>query len=123
MAAAGDIPVGAGSTCSSALGVQIVSMEDKMKPGTKDEVEGKVHEVKGKIKEKVGQLTDNPKLEALRQGWSGLDAQHARLAYSLALQAVDALYDNFGSDGVRNLMRNPERLAKVSAELDKRLGL
>ena len=69
---------------------------------------------------KAGQL---PKLEALRSGWSGLDAQHARLAYSLALEAVDALYENFGNDGVRNLMRNPERLAAISAELDKRLGL
>jgi tetratricopeptide (TPR) repeat protein len=64
-----------------------------------------------------------PKLEALRSGWSGLDAQHARLAYALALEAVDALYENFGNDGVRNLMRNPERLAVISAELDKRLGL
>jgi hypothetical protein len=69
---------------------------------------------------KAGQL---PKLEMLRQGWSGLDAQHAHLAYSLALEAVDALYDSFGGDGVRNLMRNPERLPAVSAELDKRLGL
>jgi len=69
---------------------------------------------------KAGQL---PKLESLRQGWSGLDTQHARLAYSLALEAVDALYENFGNDGVRNLMRNPERLAIISAELDKRLGL
>jgi len=69
---------------------------------------------------KAGQL---PKLETLRQGWSGLDTQHARLAYSLALEAVDALYENFGNDGVRNLMRNPERLAIISAELDKRLGL
>ena len=69
---------------------------------------------------KAGQL---PKLESLRQGWSGLDARHARLAYSLALEAVDALFENFGNDGVRNLMRNPERLAVVSAELDKRLGL
>jgi len=69
---------------------------------------------------KAGQL---PKLESLRQGWSGLDAQHARLAYALALEAVEALYDNFGNDGVRNLMRNPERLTAISAELDKRLGL
>ena len=69
---------------------------------------------------KAGQL---PKLESLRQGWSGLDAQHARLAYSLALEAVDALFENFGNDGVRNLMRNPERLTVISAELDKRLGL
>jgi hypothetical protein len=69
---------------------------------------------------KAGQL---PKLEALRGGWSGLNAQSARLAYSLALEAVDALYENFGTDGVRNLMRNPERLPAISAELDKRLGL
>jgi hypothetical protein len=69
---------------------------------------------------KAGQL---PKLEALRRGWSGLDTQSARVAYSLALEAVDALYDNFGTDGVRNLMRNPERLPAISAELDKRLGL
>lgn len=69
---------------------------------------------------KAGQL---PKLESLRRGWSGLNAQSARLAYSLALEAVDALYENFGTDGVRNLMRNPERLPAVSAELDKRLGL
>ena len=69
---------------------------------------------------KAGQL---PKLESLRQGWSGLDALHARLAYSLALEAVEALYENFGNDGVRNLMRNPERLVVISAELDKRLGL
>jgi hypothetical protein len=69
---------------------------------------------------KAGQL---PKLEAIRRGWSGLDTQSARVAYALALEAVDALYDNFGTDGVRNLMRNPERLPAISAELDKRLGL
>ena len=34
-----------------------------MKPSTKNEIEGKVHEVKGKIKEKVGQLTNDPDLE------------------------------------------------------------
>ena len=35
-----------------------------MKPSTENEIAGKVHEVKGKIKEKVGQLTDDPNLEA-----------------------------------------------------------
>ena len=34
-----------------------------MKPSTKNEVEGKVHEVKGTIKEKVGRLTNDPDLE------------------------------------------------------------
>jgi len=33
-----------------------------MKPSTKDQVEGRLHEVKGKAKEKVGQMTDNPTL-------------------------------------------------------------
>jgi uncharacterized protein YjbJ (UPF0337 family) len=39
-----------------------------MKPSTEDKTSGKVHEVKGKIKEKVGQLTNNPDLEAEGQG-------------------------------------------------------
>jgi uncharacterized protein YjbJ (UPF0337 family) len=36
---------------------------DKMKPSTKDDIGGKIHEVKGKVKEKVGQLTNNPDME------------------------------------------------------------
>ena len=39
-----------------------------MKPSTKDEIQGKVHEVKGNVKEKAGQLTNNPDLEAEGQG-------------------------------------------------------
>jgi uncharacterized protein YjbJ (UPF0337 family) len=35
-----------------------------MKPSTKDQIEGAVHEVKGKVKEKVGQIINNPDLEA-----------------------------------------------------------
>jgi uncharacterized protein YjbJ (UPF0337 family) len=35
-----------------------------MKPSTANEIAGKVHEVQGKIKEKVGQLTNDPDLEA-----------------------------------------------------------
>lgn len=34
-----------------------------MKPSTKDQIEGTLHEVKGKIKEELGQVTDNPDLE------------------------------------------------------------
>jgi uncharacterized protein YjbJ (UPF0337 family) len=34
-----------------------------VKPGTKDEIAGRVHEVKGTIKEKVGELTNDPDLE------------------------------------------------------------
>ena len=35
-----------------------------MKPSSKDQVAGKIHEVKGAVKEKVGQLTQNPDLAA-----------------------------------------------------------
>lgn len=64
-----------------------------------------------------------PRLENLRQDWSRLDTEHATLAYGLALAAAEMMYENYGSDGVRNLMRNPERLPAISAYLDKQLGL
>jgi uncharacterized protein YjbJ (UPF0337 family) len=35
-----------------------------MKPSTKDEIVGGVHQVKGSIKKKVGQLTNDRDLEA-----------------------------------------------------------
>jgi uncharacterized protein YjbJ (UPF0337 family) len=35
-----------------------------MKPSTKDQIEGTLHEVKGKVKETVGQVINNPDLEA-----------------------------------------------------------
>ena len=37
---------------------------NKMKPSTENEIAGKVHEVKGKLKQKVGQMTNDPDLEA-----------------------------------------------------------
>jgi uncharacterized protein YjbJ (UPF0337 family) len=39
-----------------------------MKPSTKDELEGKLHEAKGKVKETVGHLTNDSELEAKGQG-------------------------------------------------------
>ena len=36
----------------------------KMKPSTKDQIEGTLHDMKGKLKEKAGTVTDNPKLTA-----------------------------------------------------------
>jgi uncharacterized protein YjbJ (UPF0337 family) len=33
-----------------------------MKPSTKDQITGKLHELKGKAKEKAGQVTNNPTL-------------------------------------------------------------
>jgi len=36
---------------------------DQMKPSTKDQIQGDLHQLKGKIKEKAGQVTSNPSLE------------------------------------------------------------
>jgi uncharacterized protein YjbJ (UPF0337 family) len=33
------------------------------KESTKEGVKGKAHEIKGKVKQKVGQMTNNPRLE------------------------------------------------------------
>lgn len=64
-----------------------------------------------------------PKLENLRQDWSRLSTENARAAYSLALAAADALYDNYANYGIRNILNNPETLPRITADLDSKLGL
>jgi hypothetical protein len=64
-----------------------------------------------------------PSLTRLGGDWSGLDTSSARVAYSLALRAVEIFNQDFGAYGLRNLLRNPEKLPSYTAELDKRLGL
>jgi hypothetical protein len=64
-----------------------------------------------------------PRLSNLKQDWSRLDANHAAEAYALSLAAVELLWKDSGDDGVRNLLRSPERLPQVTAELDRKLGL
>ncbi len=64
-----------------------------------------------------------PRLEDLRQDWSRLSIENARLAYNMALAAADALYDNYASYGIRNVLNNPDNLTQIAADLDKRLGL
>ncbi len=39
-----------------------------MKPSTKDQIQGTLHELKGKAKQTVGKLTKNPNLTAEGQG-------------------------------------------------------
>ena len=64
-----------------------------------------------------------PRLSNLKQDWSRMDAQHAAEAYALSLAAVELLWSDSGAAGVRNLLRNPDRLPQATAELDRRLGL
>jgi tetratricopeptide (TPR) repeat protein len=64
-----------------------------------------------------------PRLEDLHQDWSQLSVENARLAYNLALSAADALYDNYSSSGIRNVVNNPQNLPQITADLDRKLGL
>ena len=64
-----------------------------------------------------------PRLGNLKQDWSRLDTEHALAAYAVSLAAVELLYENYGRDGVCNLVRNPDRLESVTADLNRRLGL
>lgn len=66
-----------------------------------------------------GQL---PKLENLAQDWSRMNAENAQLAYSLALYAVEVFAREYSAIGLRSLLRTPDRLPAITAELDKRLG-
>jgi tetratricopeptide (TPR) repeat protein len=63
-----------------------------------------------------------PRLESIGQDWSGMTKQNAIAAYSLALAAADALYDSYANYGIRNVLRNPDGLARITADLDQKLG-
>ena len=64
-----------------------------------------------------------PRLSNLKQDWSRMDADHAAEAYALSLAAVEVLWQASGAEGVRDLLRNPDKLPQVTADLDRKLGL
>ncbi len=84
---------------------------DRLSPGLREKLAGMAQE--GKL----------PRLSNLRQDWSRMDAGHAIIAYALSLAAVELYLENYSQYGLANLVRNPERLADITADLDKRLGL
>jgi len=64
-----------------------------------------------------------PRLEAISQNWQTMSTQNARIAYSVALLAVDTLLDQYANYGIRNILHNPDMLARVTEGVDKTLGL
>jgi len=77
------------------------------------------------VREQLRQLAQThavPKLEGLPQDWSRMSTQDAVVAYNLALAAADALYDNYASYGIRNILSNPDTLPRITADLDGKLG-
>ena len=73
--------------------------------------------------EKMAKDGKLPRLENLHQDWSRLDTDHAVAAYAMSLAAVEMFYENYTGYGIRNLVNNPEKLASITADLDRRLGL
>lgn len=73
--------------------------------------------------EKMASEGKLPRLENLRQDWSRLDTEHAVVAYAMALAAIDIFFEDYQGYGIRNLVHNPNKLAQITADLDKRLGL
>jgi hypothetical protein len=64
-----------------------------------------------------------PTLNKLAGGWGGMDSSSARGAYAIALRAIEIFNQDFASYGLRNLLRNPDKLPQITAELDRKLGL
>jgi hypothetical protein len=64
-----------------------------------------------------------PRLDQLGQNWSRMDTLHAQAAYGLALAAIELFSKDYAAYGLRNLLRNPERLPEITADLNRKLGL
>jgi hypothetical protein len=62
-----------------------------------------------------------PRLGNMSQNWSRLSSQHAAVAYSYALAAVELMLERYRDFGIQNVLRNPEYLNSVAADLDKLL--
>jgi hypothetical protein len=62
-----------------------------------------------------------PGLRGMRGSFAGMNEAAAPLAYSYSLLAVDTMMDRYRAYGIQNLLRNPELLDSVEAEIDKLL--
>lgn len=60
-----------------------------------------------------------PKLSAMRGGFTSLDSRSAALAYGFSRLAADLFVERYQSYGIQNILRSPERIPQVEAELDK----
>ncbi|HBY59572.1 MAG TPA: hypothetical protein DEH78_07095 [Solibacterales bacterium] len=91
--------------------------------------EGLAQRMEGKTlppaqKARIGELMRTktyPRLENLGQTFMRMSAQHAAYAYDAALAGVTVAFDQMGADYVRSVLRNPDLLPQLTAELDRRL--
>jgi hypothetical protein len=67
---------------------------------------------------RAGQL---PPLSRIGASFAWMGDDRARAAYASALAAVELLYQHYGPAGVRSMLQNPDMLAHLSQDLDRRL--
>lgn len=70
----------------------------------------------------AAQANKVPRLELLSQSWSRTSSGHAALAYATALFAVELFFEHHAEFGIRNLLRSPEQLPRIAADLDRRIA-
>lgn len=78
------------------------------------------------LREKIKQMAASgalPKLEDFKRDWSELSTENAVLAYGVSLAAADLFFENYANTGLLNVLRNPNQLAQVTADLNRKLGL
>ena len=78
------------------------------------------------MRERIKQLSSTgalPKLDDFKRDWSGMSTENASLAYGVALAAADLFFENYENTGLLNVLRNPNLLAQVTADLNRKLGL
>ncbi len=62
-----------------------------------------------------------PGLNELGRDWSHMSTEQAQAAYAMSLAAVDLFYQNYSGLGLHNLLRSPERLPAITADLNRLL--
>jgi hypothetical protein len=62
-----------------------------------------------------------PPLQAMSQSWTRLSPGNARLAYAVALYAAELFFAHHQEFGIRTLVRNPEFLDRIAADIDRRM--
>jgi hypothetical protein len=82
---------------------------EHLQPGTREAMKSLVKE--GKL----------PKLAGLGQSWGNKSPAEAQFAYGMALVAVDLFFQYHAELGIRNLLNNPNALAGITEDLDRRL--
>jgi hypothetical protein len=78
-------------------------------------------------KQRIAAMVREGKLPTLDQlgtkNWSHMTTEQAQYAYAMALDAVEIFCKDYAAFGLRNLMRSPDRLPEITADLNRKLGL